>query len=446
MTAAVAAIAVCAGATLLVVGRRARTVAVLAVIAVVVAVGLWQGAAAWRAVEPDRLGEWNGWASVVGDPAMRGRASLVTFEIEGERFDSYAYGSAAARLSRVAAGERVHIVGRRLAARPSDARRAAVRHVVGRLDIDVVGDVVPGSVAQTAANRVRRLLRDVATSTMADDEAALFSGLVIGDDARQSAEMLARFRSVGLSHLTAVSGQNVAFVLAAAGPLLLRLAPRRRWVASLALIGWFMVLTRFEPSVLRAGVMAMLGATAFVFGRSSSPVRLLAITVTILTTIDPMLVWSVGFWLSVSATLGVAVVAPAIERTLPLPRWCAMPLAVTLGAQVGVVVPSVVVFGRLPLVALVANPAAVPVAGLVMLVGIPSAVVAAVALRWSEGLGDAVMLPSRLGTRWVDQVARVAVTLEPPPALGVVGWGVVAAALLGMGWRNRVARHDDVPI
>jgi competence protein ComEC len=319
--------------------------------------------------------------------------------------------------------------------------------VVGRFDIDMVGDVRVGSPASDAANRVRRTLRDVADDAMGPEEAALFSGLVIGDDARQSPEMVQRFRDVGLSHLTAVSGQNVAFVLAAAAPLLHRLSARRRWGVSLGLIVWFMVLTRFEPSVLRAGVMAMLSATAFLVGRAASPTRLLAITVTVLTVIDPLLVWSVGFWLSVSATAGVAVVAPRLEQLLRLPSWCATALGVTLGAQIGVAVPSLLVFGRLPIVALLANPTAVPVAGFVMLVGVPSAMSAA--LLSASGLSfaaDAVMLPSRLGTRWVDQVSRVAAVVEPPPVVSSACWMVLGVALVGLWWRNRVARQTDVPI
>ena len=51
-------------------------------------------------------------------------------------------------------------------------------------------------------------------------EAALFRGLVLGDDAEQPPAMIDRFRASGLSHLTAVSGQNVAFLLAAASPFL----------------------------------------------------------------------------------------------------------------------------------------------------------------------------------------------------------------------------------
>ena len=81
-----------------------------------------------------------------------------------------------------------------------------------------------------------------AAATLPAADGALFRGLVIGDDRDQPREMIDRFRASGLSHLTAVSGQNVSFVLAAAGPLLRRLRPWMRWAVTLALIAWFVAL------------------------------------------------------------------------------------------------------------------------------------------------------------------------------------------------------------
>ena len=68
------------------------------------------------------------------------------------------------------------------------------------------------------------------------------------------------------------------------------------------MIAWFVVITRFEPSILRTGVMAGLSATAFMTGRERSPSRILALAVTGLLLVDPLLLWSIGFWLSVGAT------------------------------------------------------------------------------------------------------------------------------------------------
>jgi competence protein ComEC len=279
---------------------------------------------------------------------------------------------------------------------------------------------------------------------MPDPYGPLFRGLVIGDDRDQPMAMIDRFRASGLSHLTAVSGQNVSYLLAACGPLLVRMGPRPRWVVTVGLIAWFVTLTRFEPSILRAGAMALLSATAFTTGRERSPVRVLAVAVLGLVVIDPLLVWSVGFWLSVGATAGVCAIGPRLARRFRRLGAVAVPLGVTLGAQLGVVVPSVLVFGRLPLVSVPANLLAVPVAGAVMLYGMPAALIAGLVPMTAP----VVMFPAFLGTKWVDTVAVLGARLEPDPPWVWVGWALlvaVAAAVVVVSSRsdkNRV-RHDD---
>ncbi len=235
-----------------------------------------------------------------------------------------------------------------------------------------------------------------------------------------------------------MSGQNVALVVAAASPLLRRARPLARWAATLALIAWFVVLTRAEPSVLRAGTMAALGATAFALGRQREPLRLLAVAVVGLLLVDPLLAWSVGFWLSVGATAGVTGAGPPLARRLHRLGPLAMPVAVTLGAQVGVAIPSVVVFGRLPLVGLVANLLAVPVAGLVMLYGLPASLLAGAV----PPLAPPLVAPVGWGAWWVDAVATVGAVAEPDPPWSWVGWGLIAAALAMLLARSRSPMRD----
>ena len=405
------------GASAVLSALLSRRVAVLVVCMVLGVIGGWRSQHNWDDAVPRQVGGYSGFAVVVGDPAPFGRGLRVTLEVEGERFDAWAYGSPRRRLVDRQAGQLVFVQGnRRLMT--SNARRAQIRHVVGEFSIVVVGDWVDGSPLYRASSRVRTALRLVAESTVGGDDAALFAGLVIGDDAREPARMVEAFRASGLSHLTAVSGENVAFVLAAASPLLRRLRPWWRWAATLGLIGWFMMLTRFEPSVLRAGVMAMLGSSSFVLGRQQSVVRLLALTVTVLVLVDPMLVWSVGFWLSTGATAGVCVVAPRLADRLPGPQWLRVPLSVTLGAQAGVALPSWLVFHRLPLVSLPANLLAVPVAGFVMLFGIPAGLLSAV----MPPLAPLLMAPCAIGTRWVATVAYLGAAAEPSQRWSTFGW------------------------
>ena len=104
---------------------------------------------------------------------------------------------------------------------PPGASWLAYRHIAGVLTIDEVRAQDPGDPWMQAANAVRNLLTRGADGLPAS-ERPLFLGFVLGDTRGQAVDITDDFRGAGLSHLLAVSGQNVAFVLALAAPVLRR--------------------------------------------------------------------------------------------------------------------------------------------------------------------------------------------------------------------------------
>lgn len=203
------------------------------------------------------------------------------------------------------------------------------------------------------------------------------------------------------------------------------------------MLGFFALLTRFEPSVLRASAMAAVACTAVGLGRPTSRLRVLALAVAAIVLVDPLLVGSVGFQLSVGASAAIIVVAGPLAERLPGPRWLAEALAVTLAAQVGVAPVAVPVFGGLPLVSVPANLLAVPAAGPLMAWGLLAGPAAGLLGPPFDGL---LHLPSRLLLDWVAGVASVAASLP----LGRVQAGhlLVAAAAVAVV----VACRDRLPL
>jgi competence protein ComEC len=412
---------------------RVRFAPIVVVVVVLALGGSVRSQQAWAGLAPDTLGPYEGWVRLIDDPQPYESGTRVIIEVESERFELWSRGrSQQQRVRSWRGGEWVMVSGERTPLDAERARRVAWQHVVGEFELNWASDVHPGGPVARASNRVRATIERAADALPAP-YGSLYRGLVIGDDRDQPREMIDRFRASGLSHLTAVSGQNVAFVLAAFGPLLVRLRPLPRWALTVGVIAWFVALTRFEPSILRAGVMAGLSATAYATGRERTPFRLLGVAVIALVLIDPLLAWAIGFWLSVGATAGVCTVGPWLARRMVVFGPLALPLGITLGAQLGVVVPSLLVFGRLPLVSVVANLLAVPMAGFVMLYGLPAGLVAGAV----PGTARVVMLPANLGTRWVDNVAALGARLEPDPPWVWVGWAVVVAIAVWSVCRRR---------
>jgi competence protein ComEC len=328
------------------------------------------------------------------------------------------------------AGERI-VVGGRLV--PVTGRPdLAVRHVAARILVDEVGPFDEGDLASRTANDVRRAVVRGATS-LGPASTALLAGILFGDDRGQSPATVDDFRAAGLTHLLAVSGQNVAFVLVVVGPVLRRLSLLPRFLAVLGVLAFFALLTRFEPSVLRATAMAAIAAAHTFGGRELGRHRSLALAVAILLLIDPVLVRSVGFALSVAATAGIVAWAARIEARMPGPRWLAEPLAITLAAQLAVAPLLATVFGGVPLVSLPANLLAGPAAGLVMVWGLVASPVAGIV----PALATVLHLPDRLALAWLGGVARGAAAV-PSGELRVAH--VVAVGVLFLVARRRALR------
>jgi len=430
------------------------TVLALVVVAVAVA-GRWSwllviGAAlltsglaarAWSGLLPPSPAPVEDHVTLVDDPEEFDGALRVEVRVGRRRAEAWARGAPAAMLRPRLSGEQVEIRGA-LTPVPERARsRLARRHVAARLTIHEVRDWRAGGFASRAANGLRRTL--VAGAESLDQERrSLFAGLVLGDRRGQPPEVEDDFRAAGLTHLLAVSGQNVAFVLALVRPLLARLGLRARLGATVAMLSFFALVTRWEPSVLRACAMAGVAATAFTVGRPSSRARVLALAVTGVLVLDPLLVGSVAFLLSVGASAGIVWFAGPIAARVRGPRILVEPLAVTVAAQLGVAPVLIPVFGGMPVAALPANLLAGPAAGPVMMWGMTGGLVAGVA---PPSVSRLLHLPTQILVGWIAGVARVAASL-PLGELGAVHAVAIGAALGFVLLARRLRWQSVVPV
>lgn len=353
-------------------------------------------------------------AVIVSDPRWRAGALVVPFSTSIEhqqyRWEGWARGPAAWSLEDAQVGERWNIAATAEAAEVRDRPFLWPRHLAGGAQIHEAHRLDAGGAPFRFANSLRGLV-ERSSGAMTQRDAALLAGFVYGDERGQLPEVVHDFRATSLTHLLAVSGSNVAFVLLLFAPLLVRLRPFVRLGAVGALLAQFAVLTRGEPSVLRACVLATLAVGAHAVGRRASAPRLLALAVVVLLLIDPLLVRSVGFQLSVAATAAIVAGARHLARLLWGPSWLRLALAATLTAQAGVLPVQLAVFGSLPLVSIPANMLSGPLAGPAMVWGLVAGVMGGLA-------GDAVAailhVPTRLMLGWVAGVARWGAALRWP--------------------------------
>jgi competence protein ComEC len=171
---------------------------------------------------------------------------------------------------------------------------------------------------------------------------------------------------------------------------------------------------------------------------------MLGLAIIVLIVCDPLLAWSVGFWMSSSATLGLLVITPQLAKIIPGPTWFSAALSTTMGAQLGVMPITAIIFHSAPVIALVTNLLAVPIAGLVMLVGIPLGMLAGILGQISSASAmtacvTALMWPVEVAVRWVWWVAAVGERMSLQGSVNALGWSIVALSVVSArisAWRS----------
>ena len=144
------------------------------------------------------------------------------------------------------------------------------------------------------------------------------------------------------------------------------------------------------------------------------------------------------------ATAGLIVLTPVIARIIPGPSWFIGALSTTLGAQLGVMPITLFVFGSAPIVAIATNLLAVPIAGAVMLVGLPMGLIVGVLSEASplSPLCALLMMPITFAVRWVWWVAVVGQEVQPGSFVNAALWLIVVC--LAICWCIFLARRTHL--
>jgi competence protein ComEC len=235
---------------------------------------------------------------------------------------------------------------------------------------------------------------------------ALVPGLVVGDTSGVDPAATAEFKVSGLTHLTAVSGANVAILLAVVLGLAGRLGlPRRlRPVLGATAVLGFLLVVGPAPSLLRAAVMGAVGLLGLAVGRPARAVPALCAAVILLLLADPALAHSYSFALSTVATVGLLSLAPRWREALAahMPRPLATALAVPAAAQVACAPLIVLLSGNISVVAIGANLVVAPVVAPAMICGL----LAAAAQPLCPPLAALLAAPAGACAAWILAVAH----------------------------------------
>lgn len=225
---------------------------------------------------------------------------------------------------------------------------------------------------------IREYLLDGYYRYLSPKRAALLGGFVLGERKDIPEEVAQLFSDTGTLHLMAVSGSNVAIVAGFCLWLMKRISRGLRIMITILVLVIFSFLTRNEPSVMRATIMAIIGLLGFSQSRNPDYLGLLGFAGLILLIIKPLWLFNIGFQLSMLASAGIIYGVPIYQRLFSRPKnfltkvmlGMGVIFAVTLAAQLAVLPLMAYYFDRLPMMGLLANLPMATIAALLTIGGL----------------------------------------------------------------------------
>ncbi len=309
--------------------------------------------------------------------------------------------------------------------------------------IDIVGANV--STIGRERTRLTRYMTGAIEKNVPEPAGALALGIMNGDDTGMTSATRMAFRSAGLSHITAVSGWNVA-VLTGLIIVGLRTVAPSRGSATLVAIGaiWiYAFIVGMQPSVVRAAGMATVFLIAHLRGRPGDVLTSLLLTIAAMVAITPEIRFDVGFQLSVAATLGIVLL---LEVRVQMSRLADL-FAIPVVAQLSVSPLVLHHFGSYSLLAIVANLLTAPLVAAVMWFGLMTVFFAFWIPALAGVFGIMAWVPARLIIAVAETTASFrwasGTTVSLSWSTTVMVYGTMIGAYLAWIWRRGQERVSD---
>ncbi|MEK3917509.1 DNA internalization-related competence protein ComEC/Rec2 [Paenibacillus sp. FSL H7-0331] len=257
-----------------------------------------------------------------------------------------------------------------------------------------------------------------------------------------------QFSQLGLTHILAVSGLNVAVFLACLLWILRKLRFTRETciLTAIALMPLYIALTGGSPSIVRAGLMAMIGLYAAYRHTLKDGLHSVLFVGFVMLLWDPYYLLDVSFQLSFLVTIGLIVGVPPVNTILPIrSQLWKNTLSISLVAQLISFPVSIYYFNQLSLLSLAANLCLVPVFSMVTMPGGTAALVigfiyvpAGQALAWLVAkVNDWVFMVVSISSKW-DGFQ----TIWPSPSISwMIAYYMVLTFLVGVLIRLKNEHH-----
>ena len=152
--------------------------------------------------------------------------------------------------------------------------------------------------------KIKQSIQNIVKKDIAD----IFQGLLLGDTSKIDEELQENFRISNISHILAVSGMHISYIILGVNLLLKKAVGKRNTrVVVIIILILYMFITGFSPSIVRSGIMGILVTFSGLIYRKNDIWNSIAISLLIILIHNPYLIMNIGLQFSYLGTIGIIV-------------------------------------------------------------------------------------------------------------------------------------------
>ena len=192
-------------------------------------------------------------------------------------------------------------------------------HIYGTLKVENYQKISSDNInwVQKSINTIKLVIAENIEKTLEKEEAQIVKGLILGDTTALKEELKEKFQIANISHVLAVSGMHIIYIVIGIEVVFKKWLGKRK-VKYVVIFGviFYMSITGFTSSIVRAGIMGMMNIFAFLVYRKNDIWTSIAISLGIILIQNPYAITGVGLQLSYLGTIGIILFHKNIKQYL----------------------------------------------------------------------------------------------------------------------------------
>lgn len=286
-------------------------------------------------------------------------------------------------------------------------------------------------------HKIREKLKQNIQELLTKETYALGIGILIGDNSRINEKIVEDFKNSNLSHMLAVSGAHINYVVLTVSILFTkkRAGIKAQRVVTIMMMLFFMELTQMTSSVVRAGISCIIYMLASLLYRKADVINAMAISTLLILLNNPFKLFDIGFQLSYAGTLGIILFCKLINIPLKnkLLKYLKDSIIISISANIFIIPIMMYQFNTISLTFILSNLLAGPLLGIsiileiiVLLISFMSINIAAIP---AKVLNILLILIINIAN-WFSNIEISKIYVITPQIISIVAYYLICAAII----------------